>query len=131
MDLKGIIPIVVYDDQCYLCVKFAKVVNFFGRGKFSLVGHYTTFGEKLRNEILDSSALEMFWFIDGKTAYGGRAALVPLFRAIFSTKKRKTSHSPVEESCDTKCKTPKAVFLRSASLLSNSKKIELDSKNHI
>ncbi|HEU04647.1 MAG TPA: hypothetical protein ENH95_06000, partial [Nitrosopumilus sp.] len=34
----------------------------------------------------------------------------------------------IEESCDTGCKTAKAVFIRSASLLSNSKKIKLGPK---
>lgn len=125
MDLQGIVPLVIYDDLCNLCIKFAKVVNFLARGKLSLVGHYSSFGEKLRNEILDSSALEMFWFVDGKTAYGGRAALVPLFKAIFSSKERK-NNSRIEESCDAGCKTAKAVFIRSTSLLSNSKKIKLD-----
>ncbi len=125
MDLKGIVPLVLYDDQCYLCIKFAKVVNFLARKKLSLVGHYSSFGEKLRSEILDSSALEMFWFIDGEMAYGGRAALVPLFKSILFSKSKKESFTRVEESCDTECRTAKAVFIRSASLLSNSKKIKL------
>ncbi len=125
MDLKGIVPLVLYDDQCYLCIKFAKIVNFLSRKKLSLVGHYSSFGEKLRSEILDSSALEMFWFIDGEMAYGGRAALVPLFKSILFSKSKKESFSRVEESCDAECKTTKAVFIRSASLLSNSKKIKL------
>ncbi len=128
MDLKGIVPLVIYDNQCYLCTKFAKVVNFLARGKLLLVGHYSSLGEKLRNEILDSSALEMFWFFEEKTAYGGRAALGPLFNAILSSKGSKENAVSVEEACDTGCKTAKAVFIRSASLLSNSKKIKLDPK---
>jgi len=128
MDLKGMVPLVIYDNQCYLCTKFAKVVNFFARGKLLLVGHYSSLGEKLRNEILDSSALEMFWFVDENTAYGGRAALGPLFNAILSSKGSKENAVSVEEACDTECKTAKAVFIRSASLLSNSKKIKLDPK---
>ncbi len=128
MNLKGIVPLVIYDNQCYLCTKFAKVVNFLARGKLLLVGHYSSLGEKLRNEILASSALEMFWFVDEKTAYGGRAALGPLFNAILSSKGSKENPVSVEEACDTECKTAKAVFIRSASLLSNSKKIKLGSK---
>ncbi len=128
MDLKGIVPLVIYDNQCYLCTKFAKVVNFLARGKLLLVGHYSSLGEKLRNEILDSSALEMFWFVDEETAYGGRAALGPLFNAILSSKGSKKNAVSVEEACDTECKTAKAVFIRSASLLSNSKKIKLGPK---
>ena len=119
------VPLVMYDDQCYLCIKFAKFVNFLSRGKLLLVGHYSPLGEKLRNSILDSSALEMFWLIDGKTAFGGRAALIPLFKTIFSGKLRKNQKIDIKESCDVECKTTKAVFVRSASLLTNSKKISL------
>ena len=124
MELQKMLPLVIYDDQCYLCIKFAKIVNFLARGKLPLVGHYTTLGEKLRDEILDESALEMFWFVDKKTAYGGRAALGPLFRAILSSKGNSNRIS-VQEDCETGCKTANAVFVRSASLLCNSKKIQL------
>ena len=125
MDLQSVVPLVIYDDQCYLCVKFAKVVNFLARGRLRLVGHYTDFGKELRDNILDSSALEMFWFVDGKTAYGGRAALVPLMSAILRANGQSGNIS-VQEACDIGCKNTKAVFLRSASLFTNSKKIKIE-----
>ena len=124
MDLEKLVPLVLYDNKCYLCIKFAKMINFLAKGRLRLVGHYTDLGKKLRDEILDSSALSMFWFIDEKTAYGGRAALLPLFCAMISAKGNSESIS-VQESCDIGCKDTKAVFLRSASLVSNSKKIIL------
>ncbi|MDX1533229.1 MAG: hypothetical protein R3230_03380 [Nitrosopumilaceae archaeon] len=124
MELEKISPFVMYDDQCYLCIKFAKIVNFLAGGKLFLVGHYSPLGEKLRKKFLDSSALEMFWLIDGKTAYGGRAALIPLFKTIFSGK-TKNQKITIQDTCDAQCKTAKAVFVRSASLITNSKKISL------
>jgi predicted DCC family thiol-disulfide oxidoreductase YuxK len=125
MEIKENIPIVVYDNQCYLCVKFARFVDFFARGKMTMVGHYSDFGIKIRNEILDESALDMFWFIDKKRAYGGRAALFPLVKSIFSKKIKNSSTIRVDENCKQDCKTAKAVFLRSSSLLTNSRKIDL------
>jgi len=125
VEIKENVPIVVFDNQCYLCVKFAKFVDFFARGKITMVGHYSDFGTKIRNEILDESALDMFWFIDKKRAYGGRAALFPLMKSIFSKKTEKSSSMRVDENCQQDCKTVKAVFLRSSSLLTNSKKIDL------
>ena len=125
MEIKENVPIVVFDNQCYLCMKFAKFVDFFARGKLTMVGHYTDFGTKIRNEILDESALDMFWFIDKKRAYGGRAALFPLVKSIFSKKTKNTSTIRVDENCQQDCKTVKAVFLRSSSLLTNSRKIDL------
>ena len=125
MEIKENVPIVVFDNQCYLSVKLAKFVDFFARGKITMVGHYSDFGIKIRNEILDESALDMFWFIDKKRASGGRAALFPLLKSIFSKKTEKPSTMRVNESCRQDCKTVKAVFLRSSSLLTNSKKIDL------
>lgn len=125
MNIQANIPIVVYDDQCYLCTKFAKVVNFFSRGKLAIIGHYSDQGVKIRNQVLDESALEMFWLIDEKMAFGGRAALIPLIFAILRSKKKGSSTIEFKDNCTQECKTAKSVFIRSASLLSNSKKIEL------
>lgn len=124
MKLEKFFPLVIYDDQCYLCIKFAKLVNFLARGRLRLVGHYTDFGKQLRENFLDSSALDMFWFIDGNTAYGGRAALLPLISGIFHVNGKSKGLS-IQESCDIGCKNTKAIFVRSASLLTNNKKIQI------
>lgn len=123
MEIIENVPIVVFDNQCYLCIKFAKAVDFFARGKISMVGHYSDFGKKIRDEILDESALEMFWFIDKKIAYGGRAAIYPLLKSFFSKRTKKLISIKIDDSCEQNCKTANAVFVRSASLLTNSKKI--------
>ena len=119
------LPIVVFDDQCYLCGQFIKIVNFLARGKITIIGHYSDVGIKIRNEILDESALDMFWFIEKETAYGGRAALFPLIKAIMSNNSKKLPLTKIDNDCQQECKTIKAVFLRSFSLISNSKKINL------
>ena len=125
MEVKDEIPIVLFDDQCYVCIKFATIVNFLAKSKITMVGHYSNFGIKIRNEILDESALDMFWFIDEKRASGGRAALFPVIKAIFSTKSKKTKFSQMNNICSDDCKNTKAVFVRSFSLITNSKKIDL------
>jgi len=125
MKFNEYLPIVVFDDQCYLCGQFIKIVNFLARGKITIIGHYSDFGIKIRNEILDESALDMFWFIEQKSAYGGRAALFPLIKAIMSNKSKKSPSPKINKNCQQECKTVKAVFLRSFSLISNSKKINL------
>ena len=125
MDLKEMAPLVIYDNKCYICIQFAKFVNFLAKGRLRFVGHYTDFGKQIREDVLDSNALEMFWFIDTNTAYGGRAALGPLFSAIFNVSKKKIKNKIVENSCELDCKSPTAVFFRSASLLTNSKKIRI------
>ena len=119
------VPFVIYDNECYLCVQFAKFVNFLTKGRLRLVGHYTDFGKEIRDSILDTSALEMFWFIDEKTAYGGRAAIGPLFSAILHVNGKNIRKKNIGDSCILGCKSPKAVFFRSASLLTHSKRINL------
>ena len=125
MELKDSVPLVVYDNQCRVCIKFAKVVNYLAKGKLRLIGHYTDFGKQIRENFLDQSALEMFWFIDSKTAYGGRAALGPLFSAILHVKGTNSENMVFQESCDIKCNDTAAVFFRSVSLLTNSRKIKI------
>lgn len=126
MDYYKSVPIIVFDNRCYLCLKFAKIINFFAKGKFSIIGHYSKAGQEIRKEILDESALEMFWFIDKNNAYGGRAALVPLFKSMISLKNKQRGFEFNEEDCEKECRNVKAVFLRSASLLSNSKTIKIN-----
>jgi predicted DCC family thiol-disulfide oxidoreductase YuxK len=125
MEIKEEIPIVLFDDQCYVCIKFATIVNFLARGQITMVGHYSNFGIKIRNEILDQSALEMFWFIDEKRASGGRAALFPLIKSIFSIKSTKRKFTQLDNICSKDCKTVKSVFVRSFTLITSSKKIDL------
>ena len=129
MDLKEITPLVIYDNDCYLCVQFAKFVNFLAKGRLRFVGHYTDFGKQIRESVLDSNALEMFWFIDTNTAYGGRAALGPLFSTILNAGKKNMQKNTIQDSGELGCKSPQAVFFRSASLLTNSKKIKISEQN--
>ena len=75
MEFRDELPLMIYDDKCYVCIKFAKLMNFIAKGKLRMIGHYTEFGKTIREEILEEDALEMFWFIDKETAYGGRAAI--------------------------------------------------------
>ena len=125
MKIKEKSPIVLFDDQCYVCIKFATIINFLARNRITMVGHYSDFGTKIRNEILDESALEMFWFIDEKRASGGRAALFPLIKSIFSTKAEKSKFVQINDICSENCKSTRSVFVRSFSLITNSKKINL------
>ena len=125
MEFHDSLPLMIYDDKCYVCIKFAKLMNFLAKGKLRMIGHYTEFGEKIRNEVLENDALEMFWFIDKETAYGGRAAIIPLLTNIVKIHGRKFNEMSIQESCDIGCKNSLAVFFRSASLITHSRKIKI------
>ena len=79
MDLDGKLPLMIFDDKCYVCIQFAKIVNYISKGRLRMIGHYTEFGRLIRENFLDDDALDMFWFIDKNTAFGGRAALAHCF----------------------------------------------------
>jgi len=100
-------------------------MNFLAKGRLRMIGHYTEFGEKIRNQILEDDALEMFWYIDKDMAYGGRAAIIPLFSAILRIHGRGFNKVTIQESCDIGCKDSLAVFFRSASLITHSRKISI------
>jgi hypothetical protein len=120
------LPIVLFDNQCYWCEKFIRIVNFFARDKIPIVGHYSDFGIKIRNKILDESALDMFWFINKNMAYGGRAAIIPLVDTILFRRTKNGTKIKVKDECKQNCKTVKAFFTRTSSLFRNSKTIKID-----
>ena len=120
------LPIVLFDNQCYWCEKFIRIVNFFARDKIPIVGHYSDFGIKIRNKILDESALDMFWFINKNTAYGGRAAIMPLVNTVLFRRTKNVTKIKVKDECKQNCKTVKAFFTRTSSLLRNSNTIKID-----
>ena len=125
MNLEEKLPLMIYDNKCYVCIQFAKIINFFTKGKLRMVGHYTEFGKAIRDNYLGDNAIEMFWFINKNTAFGGRAALKPLFIKIFNIGNSNSNNIIIQESCDIGCKGTLAVFFRSASLITHSKKISL------
>ena len=136
MNIDQIVPVIVYDNHCHLCTRFARLVNSLCRGRLTLVGHYSPLGIDLR-DLLGSEATDMFWLIDSQTAFGGRSALLPLLRSIIHGMLSSRDSPPIpknhliDDKChdsDTSnrsCNAPNAVFVRSASLLKNSKKISL------
>ena len=91
MNVGNLLPIMVYDDMCYLCAKFAKVVSVLAGKKILIVGHYSEYGMKIKSEIFPNGydPTRMFWFITRKVAYGGRSAILSLILAILSNKSKR------------------------------------------
>ncbi|MFN4336665.1 MAG: hypothetical protein ACK4FV_03660 [Candidatus Nitrosocaldus sp.] len=88
MQCYGEEALLLYDDKCYYCTRFALFVhNLYAHLGYSIVpmGLYTIDGYKVKRSILyeySSNPDGMFWFIqiepDSIKAYGGRAALLKL-----------------------------------------------------
>ena len=115
-------PVILYDDHCLVCTRFATVVDRLAGGRLTIIGHYSELGGRIRQRLLDKSATGMFWVVDKCDAYGGRAALLPLLHAILSAQKGRGMVAS-DDACQNKdC----GVLVRSASLLKCSRHITYD-----
>src|SRR5215213_4564205 len=64
-------PMLIYDDRCSSCTKFAKTVNTLSRGWIHIAGHYYSY-----------DATKMFLLINKSGAYGARRGLIPVIKEI-------------------------------------------------
>ena len=97
-------PLLIYDDKCSSCLKFAKYVNILSHGWIQIAGHYyskISFETKKKIFPTNYDSTKMFWLIYKNTAYGGRSALIPVIKEIFrglvktiNDKNDKLKHQP-------------------------------------
>ncbi len=78
-------PLLIYDDKCSSCAKFARTAAKLSRGWIRIAGHYYS------QEAIDTKkmifppgydATKMFWLINRKGAYGARLGLVQVAKEI-------------------------------------------------
>jgi len=125
-------PIVIYDNLCTSCTLYAKLVNRLLGGKVVMVGHYTVRGKELKEVIFpkDYDGTDMSWFVTKNKAYGGKECLKELIRYGIS-RMRKTNHYEFPKNifaldkCTSDCKTIKNVIIRSYSIITDGKIIEI------
>ena len=78
-------PLLIYDDKCYSCTKFAKAAGILSRGRIRTVGHYYSKEAIEAKKIIfpvDYDPTNMFWLINKKGAYGARSGLVQVAKEI-------------------------------------------------
>lgn len=88
-----------------------------------VISHYSDFGLKIRNEILDEFTVEMFWFIDKKIVRG-KEQHYPLIKSVLPKNVKKSKIIKMDKKYQQDCKTIRDVFIRSSSLLTNSRQID-------
>jgi hypothetical protein len=122
-------PILIYDDSCYSCTRYAQIVNNLVPDKCMIVGHYTPMGKEIKKNLFpkDYDGLEMSWFIIDGHAYGGRAGLFRLIRYLLLERKKGTF--PKNEfhltGCIDDCKAVRGVFSRLHSIIVKNKKFNI------
>lgn len=78
-------PMLIYDDRCSSCTKFAKTANTLSRGWIHIVGHYYSYEANEAKKIVfpaEYDATKMFWLINKSGAYGARRGLIPVIKEI-------------------------------------------------
>ena len=98
-----------------------------------MLGHYTVGDKDLKKIIFPENydGTNMSWFVTEKRAYGGRESLKELIKYGISTIS-KSNHNEFPKNkftfdeCTTECQTVKNVILRSCSILTTGKIIEIN-----
>jgi hypothetical protein len=77
--------LLIYDDKCSSCTKFAKTANTLSRGRIRIAGHYYS-KEALEAKKMvfptNYDSTKMFWLINKKGAYGARLGFIQLVKEI-------------------------------------------------
>ena len=86
-------PLLIYDDRCSSCWRFAFWARRLSGGWIRLAGHYySPEATKVKRFIFpdDYDPTKMFWLINKNGAFGARSALMEVFkeiiRGLFKTK---------------------------------------------
>jgi hypothetical protein len=80
-------PLLIYDDKCSSCTKFARAAAALSRGWIRTGGHYYSQEVIEAKKIIfpaDYDPTKMFWLINKKGAYGARLGLVQVAKEIIS-----------------------------------------------
>jgi hypothetical protein len=129
-------PLLIYDDKCYSCAKFAKTASTLSRGWIRVAGHYYSQEAKEAKEMIfppGYDATKMFWLVNRDGAHGARSGLLPVAREIVIGMFRggKASDVTTTATCEydgtsMSCYTPTNVFKRLATMLSHGAKFKFE-----
>lgn len=78
-------PLLIYDDKCSSCTRFAKTAKSLSRGWIRVAGHYYSNEAREAKSIVfpaNFDATKMFWLINRSGAYGARRALMQVMKEI-------------------------------------------------
>jgi hypothetical protein len=126
-------PLLIYDDKCYSCAKFAKAASVLSRGWIRVAGHYYSQEAKEAKEAIfppGYDATKMFWLVNKSGAYGARSGLPQVAREIAIGLFRRRDASEINAACEygtsTSCYTPTNVFKKLAKMLSHGAKFTFE-----
>ena len=127
-------PLLIYDDKCYSCAKFAKAASTLSRGWIRIAGHYYSQEAKKAKEMIfppGDDATKMFWLVNRNGAHGARSGLLPVVREIIVGMLRGGKASDISMACEygdtsMSCYTPTNVFKRLVLMLSHGARVPFE-----
>lgn len=132
---KFVQPLLIYDDKCSSCTKFAKSAAKISRGWIRIAGHYySQEAIDTKKTIFPSNyeATKMFWLINKNGAYGARLGLFHViievlignFKNLLKNQYNKDSNKQVREICNyndrVSCMSKRMTIVRLFTMLKNS-----------
>jgi hypothetical protein len=126
--------LLIYDDKCYLCGKFAQTVRRLSRGQIDIVGHYSKEGMSVKSSIFpkEFDPTTMSWLVRDKQAFGGRSGLMPIVIEIVKGMFRPSSKNytyDINNVCSNEelsCNSPADFVKRVSMLIKNGRKIKIE-----
>lgn len=119
-------PLLIYDDRCYSCTKFAMAASALSRGWIRTAGHYySEEAKKAKQAIFPQGydSTKMFWLVNRQGAFGARSGLSKVAKEIVSGWFRPDTNAdafaPTCEYESMSCYAPTNVFRRLATMLSH------------
>ena len=127
-------PLLIYDDKCYSCAKFAKAASTLSRGWIRIAGHYYSQEAKKAKEMIfppSYDATRMFWLVNRNGAHGARSGLLPVVREIIVGMFRGGKVGDISAACEyggtqKSCYTPTNVFKRLVTMLSHGARVPFE-----
>ena len=121
-------PLLIYDDKCYSCAKFARAASALSRCWIRTAGHYySQEAMEAKKAVFPEGydATAMFWLIDRTGAFGARSGLPHVAKEIVAGwmkgGKNPDSFAAACEYANTSmsCYTPTSAFRRLANMVSH------------
>lgn len=137
------LPLLIYDDKCSSCTKFARYIHILSLRRIRIAGHfYSTEAIEAKKIIFPTTydPTKMFWLINKKGAYGARLGLIQVIKEIIigwfkggktnnnQSNKKKDSNdnqlSCIYDESVLSCKSSESVLIRIINLMRNGEKFQ-------